>query len=427
MDQKQQAMERLFEGLYNCVAPMPDDGQPQKSFFTQFRAGMNIGDLQEMEAALMADRIPEVWRDYTPNRKVSDVYEEILGAELPEDMPSEEKKQAYEAAKELTAQDSPDYQAYKSAKRTYEKACLAYWRKLNDSKADPIDVEEAKMDKDDAYEDWEAAGMNEIGQALETISTYERYTPRAIFHSAASMFAQVQAEKKTKGYYPVTFIPGNWREAGALAWESIDLQLSGQSFTLSSEAKNTCFSKTEGYSGGWWLWKYEDKVSEEEKCMIKDANSVMKTEDLGISLELAVVEIDRPWFQENLLSFSQARISSEAPGCICSGSLVGNGSMQLIPTAFVLARNIKLYNQFSSEEQKLMKQITDGSASAVSYGPFSVSRSSNMVWHEEISRNEQEKFGNVSCLSFGEEPQIIGIRCAIASPMFPAAVEAQEG
>lgn len=420
MDQKQQSMERLFEGLYNCVAPMPDGGQAQQSFFTQFQAGMGIKELQDSEAALMADRIPAVQRDYAPGKKVSDVYEEILGAEVPEDTPSPEKKQAYEDAKALTDPENPGYQAYKKAKRVYDRACLAYWRKCNDSKADPVDIAEAKMDMNDAYEDWEAAGRNEISQALETISAYERYTPRAIFNSAASMFAQVQAEEKTKGYYPVTFVPGNWRESGALTWEEIDLQLSSQTFTLSSDAKDTCFSKTKEYSGGWWFWKYKDKTTEEERSMIKSANSMMRTEDLGISLELAVVEIDRPWFHENLLSFSQAWIKNEAAGAICSGTLMGSGAMQLIPAAFVLVRNVKLYNQFSSEEQKLMKQVIDGNSSAVSYGPFSVSRNGNTTWHEEISEDEQEKFGNVSCLNLGPEPQIIGIRCAIASPMFPA-------
>lgn len=419
MNSNQEAANKLFEGIYNFVAPMPEGGQRQMSFYTQMRSGIDVSGFGEKEGALLADEIPLVQRDLVASGKnVSDVYPKILGASLPEDNPPEDKKKAYAKAKELVA--GSGYDDYKKAKRACDRAYLKYCRLKNDSKADEDDVMEAKMDWDDAQQDLIRAGKNEIETALNVIDAYERYTPQAVFNRAAEIFDQAGTQRQAKGYYETDFIPKDWTKADRLAWESISVQSSEQTFRMDSDSQKTSFSKSYDCSGGWWFWKYADKMTEEQKRAVKEANSQMTTSDLALSMEVATVQISRPWFNGALLSYSQAFLKNEGAGAVCSGTLLGNGAMQLLPTAFVLVRNVSIYNQFSKEEKSLIQTVIDHSADSLSFGPFCATKESHAKFHEEISKSEQEKYGNVQCLTLSDKPQLIGVVSSIMSPQFPA-------
>ncbi len=419
MNSNQEAANKLYEAIYNFVAPMPEGAQKQMSFYTQLRCGIDVSDFQEKESSLLADEIPLVQRDLVASGKnVSDVYPKILGASLPEDNPPEEKKKAYGAAKELVA--GSGYDEYKKAKRACDRAFLKYCRLKNDSNAQEEDVMEAKMDWDDAQEDLIRAGKNEMEAALSTIDAYERYTPQAVFNKAAQVFDQAAAQKQVKGYYETDFIPRDWTKADKLAWESISVQSSEQDIRIDNESRKTDFSQSSDYSGGWWFWKYADRVTQEQHRALKTANSRMDTSDLSLSMEVAVVQISRPWFNGSLLSYAEACLKNEEAGTICSGTLLGNGVMQLLPTAFVLVRNVSIYNQFSKEEKSLIQTVIDNKADSLSFGPFCTTRESHTRFQEEISKSEQDKYGNVQCLTLGDKTQIIGVISSIMSPQFPA-------
>ncbi len=419
MNSNQEAANKLFEGIYNFVAPMPEGNQKQMSFYTQLRCGIDVSEFAEKESSLLADEIPLVQRDLVASgRNVSDVYPKILSASLPEDNPPEDKKKAYEAARELVA--GSGYDEYRKAKRACDKAFLKYCRLKNDSNADEDDRIEAKMDWDDAQEDLIRAGKNEMEAALNIIDAYERYTPQAVFNRAAQVFDQASTQKQVKGYYETDFIPRDWTKADKLAWESISVQSSEQTFRMDSDSQKTEFSRSLDYSGGWWFWKYAARVTEEQNKALKTANLQMATSDLSLSMEVAVVQISRPWFNGSLLSYSEAYLKNEDAGIICSGTLLGNGAMQLLPTAFVLVRNVSIYNQFSKEEKALIQTVIDNKADSLSFGPFCTTRRSHTKFHEEISQSEQDKYGNVQCMTLGEQPQIIGVVSSIMSPQFPA-------
>lgn len=418
MNSNEKAAERLFEGIYNFTAPMPDGNGKQKSFYTQFRCGMDVSGFHDKEGALLADEIPLVQRDHVASgRNVSDVYQKILGAELPPDNPPADKKAAYEKARQLL--NSEQYKSYREARRAYNKAYLRYCRLKNDSSADPADVMEAKMDEQEAMEDLIRAGKNEMESALATVDAYERFTPQAVFNKAGQVFDDASTQKTIQGYYETDFVPQNWTDAKNLSWENVSVQVSRQTYKTDSQSQATEFSRLCDFSGGWWFWKYEDKATEQQKRQVKQANSQMSTSDLSLSMEIAVVQVSRPWFNEALLSYSEAFLKNEDAGAICSGELLGEGVMQIAPTAFVLARNVRIYNQFSEEEKSLIQSVTDGCSDSLSYGPFCSTRSSHTQFHEEISESERKKYGDVSCLTLGEKPQLIGIINSIMSPKFP--------
>lgn len=421
MNKNQEAMQKLFEGIYNFVAPAPDpcDRVEQKSFYTQLRAGIDISGFTKKEYALMADDIPAVQRDYAATAKVSDVYQKILGAVVPEDRPSEERQKEYENAKSLVSKDSEDYADYKDARKNYQKAYIAYCRLLNDKNADPYDVEEAKMDMQNAFEDFEAANKTEIEDALSLIATYEHYTPSSIFNNAGLVFEQEKTKNNTTGYYDIDLIPNLEKGPDKLAWEKTVIHTSSQEITLGTEASATDFSSLDEISGGWWFWKYKNQASAEEQKLLQSANSNMKTNDMSLSMEVAVAEINRPWFNEALLTYSEAYLRNEDAGVICGGKLTGGGVMPIVPTAFVFVRNVKIYNQFSEEEKQMLHTITDKNAQNLSYGPFSVTHVDKMSFHDDISTEEQTKFGNVSCLDLGSQPQLIGIISTVMTPKFP--------
>ncbi len=419
MNSNEEAAKRLFEGIYNFVAPMPDGNGKQKSFYTQLHSGMDVSGFTIKDGALMADQIPLIQKDHVASgRNVSDVYQKVLGAILPPDNPPADKKAAYEEAKKLVA--GSRYDEYRKARKAYNAAYRRYCRLKNDSGADPEDVMEAKMDLEEAMEDLIRADKNEMETALATIDAYERFTPQAVFNKAAQIFDEAATERKTIGYYETDFVPGNWTDPSLLAWEKVSIQVSKQSYKTDSVSQQTIFSSASDLSGGWWFWKYADKATEQQRREVNRANSVMSTSDLSLSMEIAVVQLSRPWFNETLLSYSEAYLKNEAAGTICNGELLGGGIMQMIPTAFVLARNISIYNQFSEEEKMLIRSVTDGSSEHLSYGPFCATKESNTYFHENISKSEQEKYGDVSCLTLGDKPQLIGMINSIMSPMFPA-------
>ena len=421
MNENQEAMQKLFEGIYNFVAPAPDPGDrlEQKSFYTQLRAGIDISDFTKKEYAVMADDIPAVQRDYAATAKVSDVYQKILGATVPEDKPSEERKEEYENAKNLVSKSSEKYADYKDARKNYQKAYIAYCRLLNDENADVYDVEEAKMNMQDAFEDFEAANKTEIEEALSLIATYERYTPSSIFNNAGLIFDQAKTQSNTTGYYDIDLIPNIEKGPDRLAWEKAVIRTSSQKVVLGTEARTTDFSGMDEISGGWWFWKHKDRASKDEREALQSANSNMKTNDLSLSMEVAVVEINRPWFNESLLTYSEAYLRNEEAGVICGGKLTGGGAMPIVPTAFVLVRNVRIYNQFSEEEKQMLHTITDKDTQNLCYGPFRVTHVDKTGVHDDMSKEEQNKFGNVSCLDLGSQPQIIGVISTVMTPKFP--------
>ncbi len=420
MNENQEAMRKLFDGIYNFVAPVPDEGQEQKSFYTQLRTGIDVSGFTKKEYAIMADVIPAVQRDYAEAGKVSEVYQKILGATVPMDSASEENQKKYEKAKELLSKNSETYADYKEARKVYQKAYRVYCRLLNDKNANLYDVEDAKMDMQNAFDDFEAAGKSEIEEALAVVSAYEKYTPFSVFTKAGQIFDQAETDERTKGYYDVDLIPNVEKGLKQLAWEEAVIHTSSQNISIGNEAKQTSFSNLDEVSSGWWLWKSKEQASSEEKQLMNSANSKMRTNDMSLSMEIAIVEISRPWFNESLLTYSGAYLQDEQPGTICGGTLLGGGAMPIVPTAFILVKNVKIYNQFSEEEKNMMNTITVGASQNLSYGPFMVSHVEKASYRDEISKEEQEKFGNVSCLNLGDVPQLIGMISTVMTPKFPS-------
>ena len=151
---------------------------------------------------------------------------------------------------------------------------------------------------------------------------------------------------------------------------------------------------------------------------LQSANANMTPEDLSLDMEIAIVEISRPWFNTSLLSYKGAQLEHEDAGAICSGTLSGEGIMQLIPSAFVFVRNVVVYNQFSEEEKSMVREVMNEQSNDLHFGPFQVEGKNTSIG-DELSSEEHEKHGDTVRLDLGSSVQLLGIVSTVAAPRFP--------
>ncbi len=422
MKDNQYVLNKIFESISNYVAPMTTDTVEPESFYTQFKMGIGLNTLNTKDASLMADASPKVQRDYIQGFNVSDQYSKILSSKLPEDSPSPIEEEKYEQALQLINDDDPKYKKYVNTKKEYDTAILNYYWKKNDSNSSEIDIAKAKMEMDAAYKSLVAAGKSEYENAFNIVATHNKYTPSAVFDKANSVFGSAQDMADTFGYFETNFIPSSWLDNSGddLAWAKITIKTDSVDVKLTSETAKTTFSSYSDLSGGWWFWKYADRVSKTQQEAVDSANSDVKSSNLSLSMEIAQVQINRAWFNSSLLTYSEAYIPNEDAGVICSGTLNGNGGMQLIPCSFILIRNLSAYGGFSEETNNLINTIKDSNENELHFGPFCVTESKSLNFHSDITEEEHKQYGECSRIDFGSLPQIIGVLSSVSKPKFPA-------
>jgi hypothetical protein len=104
----------------------------------------------------------------------------------------------------------------------------------------------------------------------------------------------------------------------------------------------------------------------------KDERAHMDAQNLELSAELIAVNIMRPWFNPLLLGMTGWQIQGYQSGRISNGdSLKPDGEYALIPMGFVVARNLSIKADFSTEDQKFISNTVNTSVSG-GWGPFTL-------------------------------------------------------
>ncbi len=100
----------------------------------------------------------------------------------------------------------------------------------------------------------------------------------------------------------------------------------------------------------------------------------MDADSLELSAKLGVVRIYRPWLNDLIFKMNKWFVDNDDKDGISNGKLQGNESsvIPLIPTAFIVAREIEITADFTSEDKKHVESSVSGSAS-VGWGPFRIS------------------------------------------------------
>ncbi len=421
-------LTKTYSNIYNAIAPMIGKGDNPSYLFNMLTTGITIEE--GFDVSEFGNQIPLVAKNYASSgRNVQDVYRMILGAECPpdDDENAKQKKQEYDDAIKVLYQDygklepSQMYDAYTKAKEAYDDATCDYYAEANKPKRlqDKNKLRKYKDKLDDAFRTLEVSGKTKIEKALNTITSYQAYTPSAIFEKAGADFQNVSE-------YDVTTIPSEWTDSDSLnklAWKKVEIAYSEKASNIYKSVSNTRNEMAENYKNGFWIF-YSKKGSAEsrDEHMTSAANSKFTTENVNMTMEVAAVKLNRDWLNLSLLNFANVEISGQKKGCITNGTLenTDNCAMPILPDTLVLARNICVYGDFSNEERQFFEEASSKTESAISYGPFSIShKESHFYDSKDESDEDWSKFSAPFKLDFGKTPQIIGVLSSVLKPMFP--------
>lgn len=422
-------LNELFSKLNNILAPadLTPNAPPPLSFVTMMLPGITVhakdfdSNTESGRDNLfrMMDRLPAANKQYLDSgRRCSDMYSQILSAAAPVGDPAKAqalKAKYQEAQAYLRGQEYKDYKNYR---KEYNRTRNKFLRLQNGSETNRIDLAEAKEDMTEAMDDWIALGYKkDVEAALTVCQNYLSYTPEAVFAAAGQTFEQ--AKDTVTGLYPVTCTPSSWAvKPDELSWTDVVIKQGSSEDKLHSDTKQIDSDFSANFAYGLWHASasggYHDRTERLNK-----SSSVDK---LGMSFQIARVELSRDWFTSSLITYPGTTVAGRKAGSLCAGSLAkaADCDFPFLPTAVVVARNINIYNEFSSEEENFFNEAKSWSASAqVGYGPFSIGN--NTSYTRNLTDQEKKEFGNAVKLSVGQGMQIIGFLNTVLTPAFPSA------
>lgn len=427
----EQILNELFSKINNIILPADlSQDIPPMGFVTLLMPGMTVRT-KDFDPAIptgrenlyrIMDQLPAVnKRHLDSGRKCSDMYFQLLSAQTPADNP--ERAQAmqaeYDAAQEIL--HSKAYKDYKNFRDSYNDAQDEYLSVMNDSDLSSKEretlIRQAKRAMNEAMDDWISLGRKQaVEGALDTCARYLAFTPKSFFANAGRIYQN--SKDPGSGLYPVICTPSDWATApDELVWTEVVIKQDSSESKIHTDTKKIDSDFSASFSSGLW----HASASGGYHDQIERINQSATIDKLGIAFEIARVNISRDWFSSALLTYEGTTIPGTRRGSICAGSLheAAQCTFPFLPTAFVLARNIRIYNEFSHEEEQFLQEAQSWSASAkVGYGPFSLGNDTSSS--HNLSTKEKKEFGNAVKMTAGEGIQIIGFLNTILSPAFPA-------
>ncbi len=415
-DQEQQVLSTLYSRLYDAITFSPGPSQAaifdKATTFLQFSKNEAInpadfanaatpvnpnGSLNAAEMfARMVDIVPAIQADYAPTgNNVSTVYSNIIdGANTSTTIdPGQQEiyNQAYNylntatTIKDFTGKSVTTYgpstivQAYQSNLTAYIATVSAYrtaylnydLTKVDDQRKWQANEPLLSNAVNQTYATWRNQGAAQVEQAQAALATSINSSVRNALtdaQSAVSPQNQMASSLGISAPWFMTFaLPTNWAD------ESIIPNLSAltiDSSNLNTTADSSFTSYGGGASWGAGLWSVGGSAEHSEGS----TQSHMDAQTIKLSAKIGVVRIFRPWLHEFIFRMNGWFIDAAKNGGISNGSLAGNqnGLLPLIPTAFIIARDISITGDFSTQDQSHIESATSGSTS-VGWGPFSVS------------------------------------------------------
>ncbi len=226
---------------------------------------------------------------------------------------------------------------------------------------------------DAAYETWRAEGAAQVEQALAIMeSSINDIVANVIADSKKTMLDNKMASNVGKAPWYMSYAtPSNWYGKDKPEDEEpsfSDIELKSNYLAKSEDTNYTKYS-AEG-SAKMGLWSVSTEVSGESK----ESHKHMVADDFTLTAQIAVVQINRPWLNDLIFKMSGWSLDKQGAGHISNGVLKDNETnlLPLIPTAFIVARNITIEANFTTEDKKVVEDSFAANAS-VSWGPIAVS------------------------------------------------------
>ncbi len=265
--------------------------------------------------------------------------------------------------------------AYDQARTSYITAITGYRTAYNGYDLDKVEDQRKwnavapmlQNNVDQTWNAWGRADKAEVEEAQQALaSTINDAVSHAIAEQQELVSAQYRLPSSAPGghpWIPSYALPSNWDSSG----QGITLTLS--SANLNETASTSAQSYGAEVSGSYGLFHASGGVSGEHD----ESHSHMDAQNFTLSADLSAVQILRPWFNPLLLGLSGWWVKGLAEGGLSNGDhSAPAGLMPLIPTGFVVARNVSVSADFSTKDQDFIKNAISTNVSA-GWGPFSIS------------------------------------------------------
>jgi hypothetical protein len=413
MDQSTETkvLNSLYDRLFQAVTYVPsgkqNDAFKAATTFLQFsqNQALNPADFANMVTptnpngnlgasqtfANLVDLMPSQTSSYAPSTTlISAMYKQIVDGANSSTAPNPEQeakyKQAYEYLNTTTTikdytgasvtqtDNSPIYKTYLNNQTAYITALSGYRTAyLNYDLTVPAQQRQWQANEpmlrnnvDQTYNTWRAQGAAQVEQALAVLASAINDAVGNAIRDAQQKMASGMASSTGDGstwYFTYPF-PGNFADPQAAGFTAFTLNSDNLEQTSSSKFSDW---GTSG-SASWGLWSGSASASGHHA----DSHSHMDASKFSLSAEIAVVRVFRPWLNDLIFKMNNwytdmAKAKGISMGALTSEPLL----LPLIPTGFVVARNVAITADWSSDDKKHVEDAITTKAS-VGWGPFSV-------------------------------------------------------
>ena len=410
---EQKLLESLYDRLFDAITYSPDGKESgwqrdttflqlakntvlnEEDFENMFNPTNPHGDFGKAELfSAMVDTLPNPEAEWTDSgRTLSDTYATIVNNANTSITTDPDQLHTYNLAFNFlnvnktttdftgnsvtTIEPSQIAIAYDNAQAAYITALGGYRVAYNSYDLTKTDDQRAwnavapglQLTLDQAWNNWVRNGKAQVEQAQNAlVSTINNAVSDVIAKSQTSINPQHQMASVTTGgrpWLPSYAIPTNWYDA---TLRGAQLTLKSDYLNRTSSEKATSFTAAASYDKGMF------HVSGEASGEFQNNHSHMDANNFELQAELITVDIKRPWYNPLLFGMNSWYVDGFSKDGISDGSQDLNGMMPIVPTGFVVARNVRITADFSSEDQSLITSSISAKASA-GIGPFSFSGS----------------------------------------------------
>jgi len=412
-EREKQILASLYDRLYDAVTYAPDGKSPGfKKGEVVFQMAKNLvidpadfanmmtprnpkGDLRSAQVfSAFVDEIPKVDTLWQPSgEKVSKVYSDIVGKANTLTQPTAAQQAIYNKAYQylnVETTSPPDMygnststvgpsaiaQTYDDNQSAYVSAIGGYRTAYNGYDLDKITDQRAwnavepglSLNVDKAWNAWVRGGKPQVEQAqgalVSTINDAVRFAISEAQRLTNESHKFADQSGGPEKWLPSYALPGSWMQASSLA-----SKLAFTSAYLNEKSSDEAHSYGASFKVQSGLWHAAADASGSHQ----EQNYHMDAQNLTISAELIAVTIQRPWFNPLIFGMKNWFVTGFDANGISSGNPSNlTGTMPLVPTGFVVCRNVKISADFSDKDKQIISDSHKAEASG-GWGPFTIS------------------------------------------------------
>jgi hypothetical protein len=442
------AYDALLAKIYNIVAAPDNITNVQKDtpFFSVCRPGIPISaealdfgfttmtPSQNSSAADFADfanDIPSLTGYYSPTgRKVYNEYFKVLRAPvLPQVTFTQAELDALEAAKNelwikerrvdfgtgrvvevivdsLLLERYKEYEArWQQALDEYNNELETYLNRMDEPVAYEIWTRKEPRLRDKvnrAYNTWDAAGKGYVEEKLGFIANIQNRGSNQYFAALRNRYNDYKRADPNGGEYLFTkYFPQKFWEPSAGSWMTFKFN-EKDVHKVDTRSVTNWGGRTGGRAG---FWSWGGSVSRHSTITTNDSD----IRSFDLSVELARIPIRRSWMDAGILSRRSWKFDNTIPVSeyLSDGANPPTGTMVSFPTSMIVARNLSLKIDMTSERNKYSLEKISGSLRG-GWGPFSLRGNYNRET-ERTTHDFTQRGSGIECSGM----QVIGFLCQV--------------